>query len=517
MRFSFFNRILEDRIRVYFLITFGACVVVQACFFSQITLVDAVRYWAFSLDPISNFSEPKGQLADYGNLAEFGAARLGVVLPLFLSSSLFGPGLIGYHLFPLMFHSVTLICIYLITKRFFGSNLGLLAMFIYGIFPVVLAWSTQVLPDQMAIGWLTLSFAIALGAVKLKNRLALPSLLSGVALGLAYLSREQVLMLAPLILYSLFEFQNQVKRMHIFIQFIFGMMSVLVFELVSLWVVYGNPFIRIESVLVHSDGSNRLLAEYGKDATVLTVLERAPSAFWQFDLGKLALVAVAISILCLPYTFTRKSIKWKAWRVICLWSFMWWVLMLIMAGLLNPMSPKIRDNQLRYWQPLLPAWAIISAVIFALVFRFVIKKLTSKSSRVSLINSIAILSLVVLPGLKDLSELDNFRFFIFGKSTPTSNAAGLLASSGAKFSTIWVPPEQGIAMELYLRNLLGKSRWNGDVRQFKDVDELNLGDPVMYFNTRHSAPKGSIAEYHSQSTIVSGNCSKGYCITLKTE
>jgi hypothetical protein len=191
--------------------------------------------------------------------------------------------------------------------------------------------------------------------------------------------------------------------------------------------------------------------------------------------------------------------------------------MVIMAGLLNPLTPKLRDNQLRYWQPLLPAWAIISAVILALTLRFAMKALASGSITVPLLKSIAVLALVILPGLKDLSELDNFRFFIFGKSTPTSNAAGLLASSGAKYSTIWVPPEQGIAMELYLRNLLGKSRWNGDVRQFKNVDELNLGDPVMYFNTRHSAPKGSIAEYHSQSTIVSGNCSKGYCITLKTK
>ena len=140
---------------------------------------------------------------------------------------LFGFSDFSAALFPLLCSLGSILLIFYMGKNLFNEKTGLIAAFLLSIFPLNVIYSTRITPEVPLAFFMALSvFMFLLGEQRKKDRgfLNLKNLyflLSGVFLGIGYLTKESAIILASFfILYSLYKRKIRKEYLLIFIGFL---------------------------------------------------------------------------------------------------------------------------------------------------------------------------------------------------------------------------------------------------------------------------------------------------------
>lgn len=108
----------------------------------------------------------------------------------------------------LLIHASSTFLLYRVTARLSGSQLGaLLAAFLFNLSPLAIFYQRQVLLDNLMVMWVLLAlYLITVGRDWRTGDLRIvAAMLSGLALGLAVLTKENAIFFAPVLAYLLFQ------------------------------------------------------------------------------------------------------------------------------------------------------------------------------------------------------------------------------------------------------------------------------------------------------------------------
>jgi len=136
--------------------------------------------------------------------------RVGVYLPIYLTWKLFGVSEFSTSLYFLLSSIGSIVVCYLLGKKLFDSNVGLISAFLLSIFPLNIIYSTQIGPDIPFQFLSTLSVLVfILFETTLRRKYAI---FTGFLFGVLYLIKSTVFLIFPiLILYSFITYLSNPK------------------------------------------------------------------------------------------------------------------------------------------------------------------------------------------------------------------------------------------------------------------------------------------------------------------
>lgn len=386
-----------------------------------------------------------------------GTTRLGVLLPVRLAIEGFGYSEAAYYVIPSIHFLVLVGSIYVIGASVAGSVAGAVAALATATSTITLGHTSQIVPDPFAAAWFTCAVAIILRAERSAN----PNLLlltGGLTFGIAYACREYALFLIPVIGVVGWAKKWNHKQ---WLLLGAGFLIVVVVEWSLLGVIFGDPLARLKAIAGFADkgatGASELLKEYGAGATRATVLSRAPRAFMAFSVGSLLLAGVA----ALAITFLVSPRHRGVTSVLLVWIASMWVPMILLAGILDPQTPRIRDNHIRYWFLVLPAMFLALAVVGRAVVDAI---------RLSWVRWTTVLSMIVILSSSvshDLQAIPRSREFRGTGATQWDEVRDWLRRSGSAIDHIYTDERMARVLPLYTREVFGQLIWNGEVRIFE--------------------------------------------------
>lgn len=392
-----------------------------------------------------------------------GPTRLGVVIPLRVAIELFGPSELAFHLVAVGMFLLFVLGVYLLGTQLFGQYVGVLAAVAVTTSTLVFEYSSHPLPDPFAAAW----FVIALAALVSSGQLP-PGrgrdwrrLLGALAVGLAYLAREYVVLLAPVLLVLVWR-QRWPRRD---ILMALGVLAaVFAVELVAMSVLFGDPLARIRAVAGFgaTDGASSVLAAYGEGATRWTVLTRGPNAFRAYEVGVLLLWS---AVAALPLAALARRRDRPAWQLLSVWLVSLWLPMVLLAGLLDPSAPRIRDFHVRYWFLITPAMFIaVAAVIRQLALW--------AAPRWRPLVAGLLVALLAGAAVQDLRAVPNtMRFRAFGATHP-DELRTWFAQDGQAVDVVWTDSRTVRVLPLYTVSYRGRTIWDGEIAVFDGPDGI---------------------------------------------
>lgn len=122
------------------------------------------------------------------------ALRYGLTVPVGIVYALFGVNEWSSVVLPLLGSALSVVLIALIGARLFGKYAGLLAALLYASFPLQLHYSTILVPEPLAECYVLTAVLLH---VRIGTRHFLRGLMAGVLVGIAYLTKEPALFIAP--------------------------------------------------------------------------------------------------------------------------------------------------------------------------------------------------------------------------------------------------------------------------------------------------------------------------------
>jgi hypothetical protein len=218
-------------------------------------------------------------------------------------------------------------------------------------------------------------------------------------------SREYVVFLAPMVF--LFGWISHWRRREwLTVVAVLGL--VLVVEVLAMLCLFDDPLARFHALAgfaeLGASGASELLTAYGEGATRWTVLVRAPSTFAEFSVGKLLVVSVPVVLMLVVVDAKRRGL----WSLPIVWFLSLWLPMILLAGIVDPSAPRIRDNHVRYWFLIVP---MLYLALFS-AGSVVLRKIPGRGVRI--VASSLALSVVVGAGFLGLSSIESrtqFRAF----------------------------------------------------------------------------------------------------------
>jgi len=221
----------------------------RLAFFSGVGTSDPVYYSKSANDLLNNkFPSETTQLN----------ARIGLLIPVAISYSIFGVNDFSSTLFPLLTSILGIIVIFYFGKFLFNEKVGLVAAFLLSFFPLDVVYSTQLLSDLPSAFFSGLSVFLFLKAEKIvrKPNSYLFYILSGLSLGIAFTIREMAIMMILFFLaYVLYN--KEFKWSYILVGISF--LLILLIETGFFYYYTGNPFFKLEGAdyaldtIVHGD------------------------------------------------------------------------------------------------------------------------------------------------------------------------------------------------------------------------------------------------------------------------
>jgi Dolichyl-phosphate-mannose-protein mannosyltransferase len=139
----------------------------------------------------------------------------------------------------LLVHVISTFLLYSVTARLSGSKPGaLLAAFLFNVSPLAIFYQRQVLLDNLMVLWVLLSLYLITGGANWRNGdlRIVSAILSGLAFGLAVLTKENAVFFAPVLGYLL------IKRLQGRMNYRFsaGFFSFTAFSTISLYFLYAT-------------------------------------------------------------------------------------------------------------------------------------------------------------------------------------------------------------------------------------------------------------------------------------
>lgn len=222
------NEVGWGNVKVVFPLILLLGLILRMIFFSGVGPSDSLFYTKSAYE-ISQGEFPESRLLT--------SSRIGVLIPTSFLYSTFGVGELTSNLLVLLTSLCTIILIYLFGKEFFGKNVGLLAAFLFSIFPLDVVYGTRLMPDVPAAFFVGLSVYLFLKGEKRNHQQNLYLFFAGAALGVAYLIKEMSLLI------GLFFLIYVAAKRKLKWNYGFGAAGFLIFFIVELWyflVMTGN-------------------------------------------------------------------------------------------------------------------------------------------------------------------------------------------------------------------------------------------------------------------------------------
>ena len=176
------------------------------------------------------------------------AIRTMITLPTALSFFLFGINELTAALYPLFCSVLTIIVTYLLAKLLFNKEVGLLSALLLSLFPLDIAFSTQIVPTTPLTLFLFSSLLFFLYAEKMKisktrtnKKCNIFYFLSGILLGLGYLTNIMIFVL--MFIFVVYFFWKRKFNSQYFLVAA-GLILVILIEFTLMFIQTGNPFHR---------------------------------------------------------------------------------------------------------------------------------------------------------------------------------------------------------------------------------------------------------------------------------
>lgn len=405
--------------------------------------------------------------ADYPAEASHWTLRIGLIYPVRAAVTVFGFSEAAYYVVPALSGLTLVLVTYWVGQQLFDWLAGALAALLMMTSPFFLEWSSMIVPDTLSAALFGAAIGLLLQVLRRdphndgRMMRVWPFLAVGLLLGWAYLAREYIVFLFPLVplLFILYK-----KDLRFLIPIAMSAAGLFLTEMLIHGLVFGEPLARIMTVLGHDEkaGAAALLAAYGEGATRLDVLLRLPRVLQQYAIGHF-LIYGAISIAVITVlTRTRRSL------ILITWIALLWIHIILLAGLIDPQSPLIRENHLRYWFLIFPAaYLVVVAVPYELAARLTGHSWADTIRIVVLVCTGVFLAIVNIAGVRDTHDSLMYRE---QGATQWMEVRHWLEQHGDTVDTVWIDSRMALVFPLYTRSYWGGTRiWDGDVRIF-DTD-----------------------------------------------
>ena len=413
---------------------------------------------------------PSDSLAYFGwaenlssNEISHGPTRFGVLVPVRVAIALFGVSEGAYYAIPFVLSLLLVAGTYVVGLKLTGRHVvGGAAAITMVSSTLVLELSSQILPDTFATAWFVLGLAFLLAARGSAYR---PYWIGcgAAAIGMAYLCREYVVFMAPLLLFLAWVDRWKFREWLVVILVLTG---VLLGEMLLSGILFGDPLARFQALAGFAErgasGESAFLSAYGEGATRWTVLRRGPGALAVYVVGRLLLLGVPAAFVGAVVDRRRRGL----WCLLLFWIAALWVPMVILAGIFDPQTPRIRDNHVRYWYLIIPALYLIAAtVLFALANSFRNRGLAAVAGSLAVLIAVGTVA-------SDFGAIQRGLTFRAVGATQWDEVRDWLRADGASVDRIFTDSRMARVLPLYTTEVFGQPIWDGEIEVFEERGEF---------------------------------------------
>jgi hypothetical protein len=405
--------------------------------------------------------------------------RIGLLFPVAGLIKIFDYSELAYYTVPLLTYIAQAIGIWMLARLQLSRAVSLVACLLYMCTPVILWEVSHLLPDYTAAAILTYAFyLIALVHVRksegrplTRNGEMISYLTAGLLVGWAYLVREYVVILFPVMGLMILYFRAHWTR---WIAFGSAALACFVVELIWNWRIHGDPLTRFHAVSsprqtereFSTDAGEILYQLFGSASTA-----GGPIVEYIYLIGMLSLAVLLIISF-------KRYFYFAAWGVIA-WVFFTSVALLPLI-VLGEGEVYLRLQKFRYWAMLLPPLYIGAAVaLFALPRLIATRALANAGPPASvmgppLIGALASAALIAPLFLEAKSLSERSAAFVRNGNDSYQQFREFLRHSAAERDRIWVNVDHLVdtpaaALPIYAREWHGLSRvWNGEFQPYSD-------------------------------------------------
>ena len=197
-------------------------------------------------------------LGKYNESPPYFQLRLGLNYIIALSYKIFGINDFSSVLFVLLTSIGNIVLIYHFGKLLFSKKIGLMAAFLLSFFPLDVVYATKLLSDMPAAFFMALGVYLFLySEIKSKNLY----LFSGIFIGIGYLIRESVLLIALFfVLYALYN--KRIKKEYLLVML--GFLVVFAIETLIFFNLTEDPLFRVYGSQAHMAQVRNYLNYFGR-------------------------------------------------------------------------------------------------------------------------------------------------------------------------------------------------------------------------------------------------------------
>jgi 4-amino-4-deoxy-L-arabinose transferase-like glycosyltransferase len=191
----------------------GAAVLLRVLFFQGYVNSDPAAYAILAND----LSRGIVHIRNYDDGVAAYHLRFGIYAPVAGFIRLFGLSEVTLAIYPFLASITSLLFVYVLSRRIFNPIAGLISMAMLAIVPIDIAMSSTLWPDPIAAAWANAGMALLVIAVNKNNKPSsvVPPVLAGLCFGIAWLCKESVVYLAPVVIWYLLFDRQQQFRSHI--------------------------------------------------------------------------------------------------------------------------------------------------------------------------------------------------------------------------------------------------------------------------------------------------------------
>jgi hypothetical protein len=296
--------------------------------------------------------------------AEHWQLRVGLLIPVKVTMWLFGQAEAAYYVVPIAAGMLLAWSTYMIGALLFDRGIGFVAG-IAGTVNSLVLLDSSLLPDVLASALFASAMALVLWVCKTRPQHAtlarreLGALAgAGVLLGWSYLAREFVAFLFVLvpIAFALW----RVNWRPALAAVAAPAFAVFLGECLLNLIVHGEPFVRLSVAAGHGQGAlDPAVAATFQNQPMSVILMRLPEALLEQPEGLWTVVGLAA---LLSMAALKRS---RALVILALWILAFWIPLTLLGGILDPSSPSLRIQKIRYWFPIFPALYVGAVAVLA--------------------------------------------------------------------------------------------------------------------------------------------------------
>jgi hypothetical protein len=227
------TRLLQNKTGwlLFFILLFG--LVLRMMFFSGMGTSDDLAYSAYAAN-IEKGIDPDSVLTL--------STRLGIIYPTAFSYRLFGISDFSSILFVLLASLAGIILIFYFGKLLVNEKVGLMAAFLLSFFPLDVFYATKLFTDLPSAFFMALGVYVFLySEIKSKLQYGIGYLLSGIFIGVGYLIRESVLLIA-IFFAAYIVYKKTIRRKYFLVPL--GILIIFIIESLIFMGITGNPLFR---------------------------------------------------------------------------------------------------------------------------------------------------------------------------------------------------------------------------------------------------------------------------------